>query len=63
LKNNFVIFSFFFAQESKNFQELDKKNVRKSLRRYLFAQKRAALGNLRNFFRTKIPKALWCEKM
>jgi len=56
LKTNFVIFLFFFAQKSKNFQELDKKNVRKSLRRYLFAQKRALLGNLRNFFRTKIPK-------
>jgi len=35
---------------------MDKKNVRKSNRRNLFAQKRAALGNLRNFFRTKNPR-------
>ena len=34
----------------KNFQEMDKKNVQKSICRNLFAQKRAALGNLRNFF-------------
>ena len=29
---------------------MDKKNVQKSIWRNLFAQKRAALGNLRNFF-------------
>jgi hypothetical protein len=29
---------------------MDKKNVQKSICRNLFAQKRAALGNLRNFF-------------
>ena len=34
----------------KNFEKMDKKNVQKSICRNLFAQKRAALGNLRNFF-------------
>ena len=34
----------------KNFEKMDKKNVQKSNRRNLFVQKRAALGNLRNFF-------------
>ena len=29
---------------------MDKKYVQKWIPRYLFAQKRAALGNLRNFF-------------
>ena len=29
---------------------MDKKNVQKWITRYLFAQKRAALGDLRNFF-------------
>jgi hypothetical protein len=34
----------------KNFEKMDKKNVQKSNRRNLFVQKRAALGDLRNFF-------------
>ena len=34
----------------KNFQEMDKKNVQKWIWRNLFAQKRAVLGKLRNFF-------------
>jgi hypothetical protein len=33
----------------KNFEKMDKKNVQKSICQNLFAQKRAALGNLRNF--------------
>lgn len=59
---NFVILSKNFAQESKKFQEMDKKNVPKSICQNLFAQKRAALGNLRNFFGRKIMAPLWCEK-
>ena len=34
----------------KIFQEMDKKNVQKSICQNLFVQKRAVLGNLRNFF-------------
>ena len=34
----------------KNFEKMDKKNVQKSICRITFVQKRAALGNLRNFF-------------
>jgi len=41
---------------------MDKKNVQKSNRRNLFAKIRRALGNLRNFFRTKNPRPWWCEK-
>uniref|UniRef100_A0A6C0M313 Uncharacterized protein n=1 Tax=viral metagenome TaxID=1070528 RepID=A0A6C0M313_9ZZZZ len=41
---------------------MDKKNVQKSKPRNLFAQKRAALGNLRNFLGRKIMAPLWCEK-
>jgi len=59
---NFVILSKNFAQESKKFQELDKKNVQNSICQNLFAQKRAALGNLRNFFGRKIMAPLWCGK-
>jgi hypothetical protein len=33
---------------------MDKKNVQKWIWRNLFAQKRTALGNLRNFFGTQI---------
>jgi hypothetical protein len=47
---NLLFWSKNFAQESKKFQKMDKKNVQKSIWRNLFAQKRAALGNLRNFF-------------
>ena len=41
----------------KNFQEMDKKNVQKWIWRNLFAQKRALLGNLRNFFGAYIARA------
>jgi hypothetical protein len=34
----------------KNFEKMDKKNVQKSICQNLFVQKRAALGDLRNFF-------------
>ena len=34
----------------KNFEKMDKINVQKSTCRITFVQKRAALGNLRNFF-------------
>ena len=34
----------------KNFEKMDKINVQKSICRITFVQKRAALGNLRNFF-------------
>ena len=59
---NFVILSKNFAQESKKFQELDKKNVQNSICQNLFAQKRAALGNLRNFFGTDIPRPYMVRK-
>jgi len=36
---------------------MDKKNVQKSIWRNLFAQNRAALGNLRNFFGAIFAKA------
>ena len=46
-----LLFSRFeFAQESKKFQEMDIDDVQNRDRRNLFAQKRALLGNLRNFF-------------
>ena len=47
---NFVIFRFTLFKSRKNFQEMDKKNVLKSICQNLFGKKRAALGNLRNFF-------------
>jgi len=40
---------------------MDKKNVQKSICQNLFAQKRAALGNLRNFFGINIFAPLRCE--
>jgi hypothetical protein len=40
---------------------MDKKNVQKSICQNLFAQKRAALGKLRNFFGTKNALPLWCD--
>jgi len=42
---------------------MDKKNVQKSICQNLFAQKRAALGNLRNFFGTKIIRPSWCDNI
>jgi hypothetical protein len=44
---------------------MDKKYVQKWIPRYLFAQKRAALGNLRNFFGTIIerPYMQWRDCM
>ena len=42
---NFTMF-----KTRKNFEKMDKKNVQKSICRITFVQKRAALGNLRNFF-------------
>ena len=42
---------------------MDKKNVQKSIWRNLFVKKRAALGNLRNFFRGNKSRPLCCTKM
>ena len=43
--SNFTMF-----KTRKNFEKMDKINVQKSICRITFVQKRAALGNLRNFF-------------
>ena len=43
--SNFTMF-----KTRKNFKKMDKINVQKSTCRITFVQKRAALGNLRNFF-------------
>ena len=59
---NFVIFRFTLFKSRKNFQEMDKKNVQKSICQNLFAQKRAALGDLRNFFGSNKHRPLWCDK-
>jgi hypothetical protein len=40
---------------------MDKKNVLKSIWQNLFGKKRAALGDLRNFFGRKIMAPLWCD--
>ena len=49
-KLNLLFLRFEFAQESKNFQEMDIDDVHNRDRRNTFAQKRALLGVLRNFF-------------
>jgi len=42
---------------------MDKKNVQKSICQNLFAQKRAALGDLRNFFGRNKCSPLWCDNI
>ena len=54
---------FEFAQESKNFWEMDMIDVQKSICRNLFGKIDAALGVLRNFFGRKIMAPLWCDKI
>ena len=53
---NFVILYFYFAQESKKFQEMDINDVQKWTWRNPFQQNRALLGVLRNFFGTCIER-------
>jgi hypothetical protein len=42
---------------------MDKKNVQKSICQNLFAQKRAALGDLRNFLGSNNFAPLWCDNI
>ena len=53
-KLNLLYFEIEFAQESKNFQEMDIIDVQKRDRRNPFGKFDAALGVLRNFFTTLI---------
>ena len=60
--NNFVIFQFEFAQESKKFQKMDIDDVQKSICRNLFVKIDALLGVLRNFLDRNFGDHTWCRE-